>query len=324
MNKVSVVFFGSFLHYSTKIAKALHESPAIDLLGVVSTPPMPAGRKKVLKKTHTHLWAEENNISVFTPEELYENSPESQKVPNADFFVVAGYSKLLTKDWLNFPKIASINLHFSLLPDYRGANPAEWAILLGETETGVSMIVMGDEYDTGKIITRKTYTISEDATRETLYEPLYDLAAEIVRETLPNCQDVSFALPQEEPNKPEARKFNRANGFIDWQFISDAINGKFPENPKDLLSTQLKQAWQYLDENPSESDGIITPEVFLERSVRALSGFPGVWTYLPTKDGKKRLKILSTRFEDNKLLLDQVQLEGKEPSSFNQIKNQIK
>jgi len=323
MNKVSVIFFGSFLHYSTKVASALLDSPSIDLLAVVTTEPKKAGRNKVLKNTHTHLWANENNIKVFTPSNLLKTSPKELNLPKPDFFLTAGYGNLLPSNWLNYPQHSSLNLHFSLLPDFKGANPAEWAILLGERETGVSLIQMNSNFDSGNIVTRKSYPIGDDATRETLYEPLYDLAAQIARETIPTCTKLSFTTPQEKSHKPEAKKFTRPDGFIDWQFISHALMGKFPENPTSLLSPNLKIAWKYLYDHPSESDGIITPEVFIQRATRALHSFPGVWTHIPTKNGKKRLKILQSSIDSGVLTLNQVQLEGKSPSTFNQIKNII-
>lgn len=323
MNKVSVIFFGSFLHYSTKVASALKDFPLIDLLAIVTTEPKKAGRNKVLKNTHTHLWANENNIEVFTPRDLSKTSPKDLNIPKPDFFLTAGYGNLLPLSWLEYPKNSSLNLHFSLLPDYRGANPAEWAILLGERETGVSLIEMNSKFDSGNVVTRKPYPMGDDATRETLYEPLYTLATQIAREAIPTCTDLSFATPQGESQKPEAKKFTRSEGFIDWQFISHALIGKFPENPTSLLSPNLKIAWKYLFDHPNESDGIITPEIFVNRATRALHGFPGVWTHIPTKNGEKRLKILQSSINNGILTLDKVQLEGKSPSTYNQIKNII-
>jgi methionyl-tRNA formyltransferase len=297
-------------------------NPFIEVVGIVTTPAAPAGKQKVLKNTHTYEWAKLNNIAVFTPEDLFEASPKDVLgMLKPDFFVVAGYGKLLPTEWLSYPTISSINLHFSLLPDYKGSNPAEWAILLGEVETGVTMITMSEEFDKGNIITRLTHPISDEDTRDSLYEPLYELAATMASETIPSLETVAFADPQEKSDKPDAMKFTRAYGFIDWQFIQSALEGHMVKDPTSLLSKNLKTAWEYLEAHPNETDGLITPEVFVERAVRALSGFPGVWTYLPTKFGKKRLKILSTTLDEGILTLDTVQLEGKTPSTFIQIKN---
>ena len=346
MTKKTVVFFGSFLHYSTKVLESLLQSPYIEIVGAVTTPPAlvstreqggSASKQNILKNTHTHEYAKQKGISVFTPENLFETDPATVfKTPTTDsslpstlqkirpeFFIVAGYGKMLPESWLSYPTIASLNLHFSMLPDFRGANPAEWAILLGEVETGVSLITMSRDFDTGNLLTRLPLPISEDDTRETLYERLYDLACQIAKDSIPHLDSVAFADPQEISNKPYAYRFNRSHGFIDWAFIKAALDGHSIKDPLPLLSKHLKTAWEYLYQNPSESEGLITPEVFLERVVRALAGFPGVWTYVPTKEGKKRLKVLSTIWDEGILTLDQVQMEGQNPARFNEIKNQI-
>src|SRR3989344_3852493 len=125
MKQISVIFFGSFQHYSTLVLEALYHSPHIQVLGVISTPPKP-------DPTHTQLWAEAHNLPVFTHQQL--NATNLPPQP-PDFFVVAGYRNLLPKSWLDFPNIAPLNLHPSLLPAYPGPAPVECAMLKGETTT---------------------------------------------------------------------------------------------------------------------------------------------------------------------------------------------
>ena len=122
MAKTSVIFFGSFQHYSTLVLEALHQAAHIQVLGVVSTPsPTP---------THTHLWARQHQIPVVTPTALGKID-----FPSVDFFVVAGYRMLLPPSWLAFPRLAPLNIHPSLLPQYPGPAPVEWTLLNGETHT---------------------------------------------------------------------------------------------------------------------------------------------------------------------------------------------
>jgi methionyl-tRNA formyltransferase len=308
----TVLFFGSFLHYSTKVLEELHRSGMIEVLGVVTTPPMPAGRDKKLTKTHTQKWAEVKDLPVFAPEKLNEKSLSLIKEKlgtKPDFMVTAGYGKLIPTSWLGLPKISPINLHFSLLPDYRGANPAEWAILMGETETGVTMIIMDEEFDTGKIITRKTALITKDDTRESLYEVLYELAGKIAVETLPHLDNVNFATKQEEGGElVYAKRLMRGNGYVDWELVGKAMAGEnVALDERSGIFNRAKGAW---------------PEI-LERAIRALYGYPGVWTKVSTKKGKKRMKLLGSHLENDKLLLDKVQIEGKIPSSYNEVKNLI-
>jgi len=331
MIKKTVLFFGSFLHYSTKVLEALVKSAMVDVVGVVTTPPMPAGRDKKLTKTHTHEWAQANGLKVFAPQKLDVKS-RSYVLQNIgmkpDFMVTAGYGKLIPASWLTLPKISPINLHFSLLPAYRGANPAEWALLMGEDETGVTMIVMDEEFDTGRIITRKQIPILFNDNRETLYDKLYDEAGTMAAEILPHVENTDFATPQQEIlNEFYAYRMKRSDGFIDWRFIRAAMEGVGLVEPTKYLSTALARAWRFLSEK--ENQTYHTPAYFVERSVRALYGYPGVWTTIETRNqkpetrNKKRMKILEVEVENGKLKLEKVQIEGLKPSRWNEVKNQV-
>ena len=168
MKRVSVVFLGSFQHYSTLVAEALVKNDSIKVVGVVTTPPQPAGRKKVLTKTHIHEWAERQRLPVVTPQTL-DSASLRQLVSSfntkVDLFVVAGYRNKLPKIWLEYPRLGAYNLHQSLLPKYRGTNPAEWAILTGEAETGVSLIRMTERFDAGPIIGQRSLRIVQRTRR---------------------------------------------------------------------------------------------------------------------------------------------------------------
>ena len=266
MKQISVIFFGSFQHYSTIILAALHNAPDIDVRAVVSTPSP--------QRTHTHLWAQEHKIQVFTPNVLDETNLKS-----ADFFVVAGYRMLLPPSWLKLPRIAPLNIHPSLLPAYPGPAPVEWALLKGEKTTGVTIIKMTEEYDQGPIIDQQKLSIRSTDNRLTLYQRLYELGAAMITKNLKPPSQIP--QPKLTPT-PYARKWSREDGFIPWL-----------------------EAHAYLTDRPSAA---------IDRKLRAFYGYPGVWTQIKTAKGTKNLKILSPT---------QVQMEGYQASTFNQIKNQI-
>ena len=271
----TVLFFGSFQHYSTIVLEALHRAQNIQVLGVITSPPRPAGRHLKLTSTHTHDWAQQHNLPVFTPKTLgqLEISP-----PLVDFIIVAGYGKLLPKDWLEFPKVAAINFHPSLLPQYPGPAPVEWALLKGEKITGISIIKMTEEYDQGPIIAQKKLPILPTDTRLTLYQKLSELGAQMVVELIENW-NIKNSLKIEKlkiENCVYARRLHRIDGFIPWPQAQAALTG---------------------GQNAAQVD----------RKIHALAGYPGVWTQLPTKTGHRRLKLLS---------LTQVQFEGKTPTVF--------
>ena len=179
---MKLTFFGSFQHYSTIILDSLIRAKNIEVTSVVTTPPMPSGPKKLIKRTHTHFYALKNKLPVFHPHKL--TPIELSKLPSSDIFLTAGYGKLIPSTWIKHPNTAALNIHFSLLPKFRGANPAEWAILLNESITGITLIEMDSKFDTGSIIDKKELRITPADTRLTLYKKLYSLAAKAAPQML--------------------------------------------------------------------------------------------------------------------------------------------
>lgn len=314
----NIIFFGSFLEHSAQVLKALHESDQTNIIAVVTTPPRPAGRKKELKKTHVHEYADVQNIPVFTPENLNEISPTNLfnlltfQLTNSNkphLFLVAGYGKILPKEWLEYPNIAPINIHFSLLPKYRGAMPAEWAIMMDESETGVSLIEMSSRLDGGNIYAQAKYSLQPTDTRETVYQELYPLGARLFLETLDDyLSKKRVAHPQIEGQEYlYAKLLNKKDSYIPWKLIELAMNGK---------SCEMDELTELMQDLPSK---ILTQSGLaesIERMVRALYGWPGVWTEIETPQGTKRMKIHSAHIKKGTLYLDQVQIEGQNPKNF--------
>lgn len=331
---MNIVFFGSFQHYSAQVLESLINTPEINVVGVVTTPPMPVGRKQIITKTPVHILAEQHNISVITPESLTSLSPNNAHSgkPGVDFFVTAGYGKILPQQWLDYPKFDSLNLHFSLLPKFRGANPAEWALMLGETTTGITLMKMNQGLDKGDIIAQKEISITDKDTRETIYQRLYELGAKELPQMLQKYyawkQKQDFACqqslaPQPQPDKsptPYAALLKRDDGFIPWATLEKAMQGKNLETA-DFPSNNFQKAIKFLM-TKSESFNM---QSYLQRLPRALAGYPSLWTVVQTLKGEKRMKILSFSLvpHTSHLVPHTIQLEGKESALWNQIKNQI-
>lgn len=330
---LNIVFFGSFQAYSADILSGLINSELLHVAAVVTTPPHPDKSGESIKNP-VQVLAEQHGVPVLTPSSLDEHALQelSDAAGEYAYFVTAGYGKLLPTAWLTQPPKGALNLHFSLLPKYRGANPAEWALLLGETETGVTLIEMSPEFDTGAIIAQASLTIETDDTRESLYQKLYQLGAAVLPTMLAhyaafqdhssasteNNQDITFVLPpQVQPASPTpyAKRFKREDAFVDWAVIQSAVAGNgnnlTPESYQGLLKTAAQVA------------PVISNAEFLSRAVKALAGYPELWTSIPTIKGQKRMKILKARVEQHNLVLEQVQIEGQQPATWNQVKNQV-
>lgn len=281
MNSIRIVFFGSFQNYSVQVLDSLVRS--FKIVGVVSTPPVRQGRHLRLTPTEVHNYALEHNLAVFPLEKL-DKIP--QNFPEADFFVVAGYGKLLPGSWLEYPKKMAINMHPSLLPQYRGPFPAEWAILRGEPETGATLVKMSPEFDKGEIIIQETIPILPTDTRETMYKKLYELGAKLLVQTLPDITSETVAFkPQPTGDYFYAKRLSREDGFIPWE--------------------ELKKT-------------LAADPMVLDTKVRALAGWPGVWTTVTIDKKPLRLKLLSVKPEIS------VQLEGKNPVPFKQFQKAYK
>lgn len=205
---MTIIFFGSFQNYSVQVLEKLRK--IFSVTAVVTTPSKPAGRHMTLTPTPVAVYARKHNLALY---ELYELSTLPD-IPRPDFLVVAGYGKLIPPTWLHFPKNMAINMHPSLLPEYRGAMPAEWALLRAEKETGATLVKMSPEFDKGGIIAQKSIPIEMTDTRETLYSKLYDLGGNLLVETLPEKITVR---PQPTGNFFYARKLTREDGFVPWE-----------------------------------------------------------------------------------------------------------
>lgn len=337
-----VIFCGSFLHYSALILEKMVIAQTIEVVGVVTTPPQPTGRQKILTPTPVQQLAERLNIPVWSPALLNQEILDEigKKIGGQpDLLVTAGYGKLLPPLWLEFPTMAAVNLHFSLLPAYRGANPAEWALLRGEKETGVTLIEMSPRFDTGKMVAQCQIAITASDTRETLYEKLYSLGGDVLPRMLTEyvafrrdsaapsdahttlnssstLSPITYYLPpveQTESPTPYAKRLTREDGFINWTAIKDVMAGD--QTDVEDLSPQLGEIWRTTS---AKLDAF-----FIERAIRALSGFPGIWTMVETSKGLRRLKLLTAHLEDTKLILDQVQLEGQAVADWNQVKTSV-
>lgn len=323
---MKIVFFGSFRHYSAQILERLVQDRRTEVVAVVTTPPMPVGRKKVMTKTEVQVLAEERKLPVLAPKKLDQSSLEELEAlaGQPDYLVTAGYGKIIPPSWLKFPTKEALNLHFSLLPKFRGANPAEWTLMLDEEKTGVTLIKMANKVDAGPVYAFTEMEIEALETRESLYAKLYDVGAETLPEMLEMVdQGEAEANPQPaESPTPYAALFKREDGFIPWQTIIKAMEGKKLE-ADDFPNIHFLTALQWLKAEGKLKTGqdFIA---FVDRLSRALCGFPGLWTKVMTNKGEKRLKILETSLDQaGRLELLMVQLEGQHPARFNQIKNNL-
>ena len=211
-----ILFMGT-PDFAVSALKALVDA-GHDVVGVVSQPDKPQGRKMVLTPPPVKVFAQERGISVYQPKSLKDGAllPVLEALC-PELIVVVAYGKLLPGYVLSFPKHGCVNVHASLLPKYRGAAPIVWAIVNGETETGVTTMQMDAGLDTGDMLVVKKTKIDDGDTAETLTRRLAALGGEALLETICQMQAVTL-LPaaQDEAKQTYAPILTKEMGRVDW------------------------------------------------------------------------------------------------------------
>lgn len=178
-----IVFMGT-PEYSVKTLKALIDA-GHEVVGAFAQPDKPVGRKRILTPPPVKVFCLEHNIPVFQPDTLRDGKAlEIINELGPELIVVVAYGKILPKEILNSAKYGCINGHASLLPAYRGASPIQWAIVSGESETGVTIMHMDEGMDTGDIIETERVKIGDDETADELFERLSFVSADLTVKTI--------------------------------------------------------------------------------------------------------------------------------------------
>lgn len=199
-----------------------------NVVAVITAPDKPAGRGNKMTEPEVKKYAVENNLKVLQPEKL--KNPEflaELKNLNADLQVVVAFRMLPEVVW-NMPPLGTFNLHGSLLPQYRGAAPLNWAVINGETKTGVTTFLLDHEIDTGKIVFKKETPIGENETVGEVHDRLMEIGAKLVVETVDaiaegNIQLISQAELINEVSIKHAPKIFKEDCKIGWNNDSETI-----------------------------------------------------------------------------------------------------
>lgn len=196
-----------------------------EIVGVITQPDKPRGRKQTLTPPPVKEAALSHGISVFQPTTLKDGAFEDElKRLNPDIIIVVAYGKILPEYILDYPKYGCINVHGSLLPAYRGAAPIQRCVINGETETGVTTMLMDKGLDTGDMLLCEKTKIGEYETAGELVDRLSVLGAKVLIETLEKIKDNSITqTPQDNSKATYAAMLDKNTGKIDWTLSADKI-----------------------------------------------------------------------------------------------------
>jgi methionyl-tRNA formyltransferase len=216
-----IVFMGTPETAVPSLRRLLADSH--EITAVWTQPDKPAGRGKKLHASPVKQFAVANNLTVHQPAKI--KNPEAKDLfasHKAEVAVVVAYGKILPQEFLVAPELGCVNVHFSLLPKYRGAAPVNWAIVNGEAETGVTTMSIVEELDAGPVLLQKATQIEDGETAPQLLTRLADVGAKLLSETLRSLKDI-HPQPQLDAEASFAPILKREDGLIDWSMDSYAI-----------------------------------------------------------------------------------------------------
>ncbi len=241
---MKTIFLGTAWE-SLETLKVLHKDPFFDVVCVITTPDKPVGRKQKLTPSEVKKYALKNDIPVVHTEKKKENYIKVLEEYKPEIAICKAFGEIIPKEFLDYPEYGCINIHFSLLPKYRGAVPIQKAILEGDKETGISIMLMSEGLDEGDILKIFKEEIREDDTNITLRQRLVKRTTEVLIPTLKDW--IAGNITPVKQNGEEATYC--------WQ--------------KDISKENAEILWEEYE-----------PE-YIERMVRALIPWPVAWTTLP-------------------------------------------
>jgi methionyl-tRNA formyltransferase len=257
MEQLKIVFMGT-PDFAVGILDAIYQHN-YDIVGVITAPDKPAGRGQKVKFSAVKDYALEKNLKILQPVNLKDETFLAElKSLNANLQVVVAFRMLPEVVW-RMPKLGTFNLHASLLPQYRGAAPINWAVINGEEKTGVTTFFIDDKIDTGAMILKAETDIAPNETAGELHDRLMELGKETVLKTLGMIQSgtVETTLQPQDGDIKTAYKLNKENCKIDWS----------------------------------------KPGREIQNLIRGLSPYPAAWTFIVDKGQEWNVKIYETVFE---------------------------
>jgi methionyl-tRNA formyltransferase len=227
IEKLKIIFMGT-PDFSVPALRNLIANLRMQILAVYTQPPRPAGRGQKLRPSPVQLVADEHRIPVYTPKSFKKDADAVTffKNLNADIAVVAAYGLILPKSVLDAPRYGCLNIHASLLPRWRGAAPIQRAIEAGDTESGITIMQMEEGLDTGPMLLKKSVTIHETTTAQSLYDELSALGSAMIEDVLELILEGHAPHPEMQDDRLScyAPMLKKEEGFINWASSVDKID----------------------------------------------------------------------------------------------------
>ena len=310
---MKIIFFGTPTFASTVLESIIKKNTVI---ATVTAPDKRKGRGKKIQESAVKKVSNENNITCFQPTNLKDEdfNKQIQKL-KADLFIVIAFRMLPKLIW-TIPKLGTINLHTSLLPNYRGAAPINWVIINGEKTTGITTFFINENIDQGKIILNKEIKLPKNITAAMLHNLLITHSKELINETIElflNKNVISVSQENSQTIKM-APKLSKELCRINWSESINSINNK------------IQGLSPLLENNQILKDVSICPSAWFEIKIQNIIKRVKIQKSEITEIKNKNLKIdsdnisyLNINFDHHALSIQHLQIEGKNPMNITQF-----
>lgn len=293
---VKIVFFGTpeyVLPVLERINREFRENNKSPIVAVVTQKPKPSGRKQKLEYSAIDRWAHERKVKTY-----YDAIKLMEDGIEADLGILAAYGAILPEKLIKYFPKGIINIHPSLLPKFRGASPVQGQILEGVDKTGATIIKLDALMDHGPIIAQFEEAVNSNDTTETLRVRLFEKSTEVLSETIAPYLSGKIKPKEQEHDKASfTRLIKKEYGHIPSRFIKPLMAGEV-----------VSDIWEI----GVIKDYAVKPTADLVvRLSKALVPWPGLWTTFKNNGKERRLKILEVSADNDKLLINKVQIEGK-------------
>ena len=298
---LNILFMGT-PDFARDSLEAVYNS-GYNILGVVTNPDKPKGRGMKMVASPVKEFALEKGLKVYQPIRIKNNTEfiEEIKKLKPDVICVVAYGKILPKEILDIPEKGCINVHGSLLPEYRGAAPIQWAVLNGDKKTGVTTMYMDVGMDTGDIILKEEVTIGDDETTGKLWDRLSKIGGKLLVKTLKQIEDGIAPREKQGDNFTMAPMLNKDMAKIDWenktaQEIKNLVRGLNPiMGAYTFLNGKKIKFWKV---DISENIGYDPENIKIFRNGTVLVSNQRDGLFIKTKNGI--LKVIEIQGENEK------------------------
>jgi methionyl-tRNA formyltransferase len=330
--KYRLAIAGSTQH-TVQMAQALAADDIFEIVWTLSPVPKLIGRKQILTKNPLQIWSETQNCKTLLVQKKIDSqlADLTKQAGEIDLLLVVDFGYLIPKWLLDLPKISPLNIHPSALPKWRGSSPGQFCLLFqgldssdfnSGSETAITLMIMNQALDEGAIIAQLPFNVEQNWTQNEYYDYAFALMGNKLAELISDFAQGKIKAQEQAAQSPTmlARRLNKADGFVAWTKLQKLKSTSMEriENEEEE-ETLLQNLLADLKICPNKASQI----KLLQNAARAFHPWPSLWTLIPTKQGEKRMKIISCHINSSQLILDQVQIEGKNACLFNECKNSL-